>query len=169
MRSIEVCDLQKSYGKTMALRGLTFSVKEGEIYGLLGPNGAGKTTTLKILVGLLRPDAGVARVCGHDVVRERVSALKLIGYVPENPVCFQNLTVKEFLEFIGSLRRLSKEEVRDAVEYYLNLFEMEGRRDELIGSLSRGMVQKVLISAALMVKPKVLIMDEPMAGMDPEA
>ncbi|RLE68461.1 MAG: ABC transporter ATP-binding protein [Thermoprotei archaeon] len=169
MRSIEVCDLQKSYGKTMALRGLTFSVKEGEIYGLLGPNGAGKTTTLKILVGLLRPDAGVARVCGHDVVRERVSALKLIGYVPENPVCFQNLTVKEFLEFIGSLRRLSKEEVRDAVEYYLNLFEMEGRKGELIGSLSRGMVQKVLVSAALMVKPKVLIMDEPMAGMDPEA
>ena len=139
------------------------------IYGLLGPNGAGKTTTLKILVGLLRPDAGVARVCGHDVVRERVSALKLIGYVPENPVCFQNLTVKEFLEFIGSLRRLSKEEVRDAVEYYLNLFEMEGRKGELIGSLSRGMVQKVLVSAALMVKPKVLIMDEPMAGMDPEA
>ncbi len=169
MYAIEVLNLHKSYGETEALRGLTFKVKPGEIYGLLGPNGAGKTTTLKILVGLLKPDRGTARICGRDIVSHRVEALSLIGYIPENPVCFQNLTVKEFLEFIGSLRRLDRESVEEAINHYLDLFELKGKRDEFIGSLSRGMIQKVLASAAFMVKPKVLIMDEPMAGMDPEA
>ena len=169
MRPIEVSNLHKSYGKTPALRGLTFAVSECEIYGLLGPNGAGKTTTLKILVGLLRPDYGSAKICGYDVVRQRVKALELIGYVPENPVCFQNLTVKEFLEFVGALRRLDEEEVREAVDYYLSIFDMSDKRDELVGNLSRGMIQKVLVSAAFMVRPRVLVMDEPMAGMDPEA
>ncbi len=169
MYAIEVLNLHKSYGETEALRGLTFKVKPGEIYGLLGPNGAGKTTTLKILVGLLKPDRGTARICGRDIVSHRVEALSLIGYIPENPVCFQNLTVKEFLEFIGSLRRLDRESVEEAINHYLDLFELKGKRDEFIGNLSRGMIQKVLASAAFMVKPKVLIMDEPMAGMDPEA
>ncbi len=169
MRSIEVVNLYKSYGKVKALNGLTFSVYPGEIYGLLGPNGAGKTTTLKILVGLLRPDRGTAKICGYDVSINRVEALRLVGYIPENPVCFQNLTVKEFLEFVGALRRLDREKVREAMDYYLSGFELEDKRDELISNLSRGMLQKVLATAAFMVKPKVLILDEPMAGMDPEA
>ena len=97
MHPIEVIGLHKSYGEIKALRGLTFKVEAGEIYGLLGPNGAGKTTTLKILVGLLKPDRGVARICGRDVIAQRVEALKHVGYIPENPVCFQNLTVREFL------------------------------------------------------------------------
>ena len=169
MRSIEVVNLHKSYGRVKALNGLTFSVYPGEIYGLLGPNGAGKTTTLKILVGLLRPDRGTAKICGYDVSINRVEALRLVGYIPENPVCFQNLTVKEFLEFVGALRRLDREKVREAMDYYLSGFELEDKRDELISNLSRGMLQKVLATAAFMVKPKVLILDEPMAGMDPEA
>jgi len=169
LRSIEVVNLYKSYGKVKALNGLTFSVYPGEIYGLLGPNGAGKTTTLKILVGLLRPDRGTAKICGYDVSINRVEALRLVGYIPENPVCFQNLTVKEFLEFVGALRRLDREKVREAMDYYLSGFELEDKRDELISNLSRGMLQKVLATAAFMVKPKVLILDEPMAGMDPEA
>jgi len=98
--AVEIVDLHKSYGKTVALNGLTLRVEPGEIYGLIGPNGAGKTTTLKILCGLLKPDKGVVRVYGYDVVRERLKALKLIGYVPENPVVFQNLSVEEFLRFI---------------------------------------------------------------------
>ncbi len=167
--SIEVLNLHKRYGDTEALRGLTFNVKAGEIYGLLGPNGAGKTTTLKILVGLIRPDRGTAKICGRNVISQRVEALSFVGYIPENPVCFQNLTIKEFLEFIGSLRRMNREDVEEAMEYYLNIFELEGKKDEYVGNLSRGMVQKVLASAAFMVRPKVLIMDEPMAGMDPEA
>ncbi len=167
--AIEVINLYKSYGKVRALDGLTFTVRPGEIYGLLGPNGAGKTTTLKILVGLLKPDKGTAKICGVDVTINRSVALRHVGYIPENPVCFQNLTVREFLEFVGSLRKMSKEEVDEAIEYYLSLFELQEKEDELMGNLSRGMVQKVLASAAFMVKPRVLIMDEPMAGMDPEA
>jgi len=166
---IEIVELHKSYGDVKALQGLSFSVESGEIYGLLGPNGAGKTTTLKILVGLLKPDRGTAKIYGYDVVSDRVKALSFVGYIPENPVAFQNLTVKELLEFIGSLRGIPKDEVYDAMEYYLDIFNLKGKQNELISSLSRGMLQKVLATAAFIVKPKVLIMDEPMAGMDPEA
>lgn len=169
MSGIEVIDLYKSYGKVRALNGLSFTIRPGEIYGLLGPNGAGKTTTLKILVGLLKPDEGTARIFGVDVVKDRSEALKLVGYIPENPVCFQNLTVREFLEFIGALRGLDREEVEEGIKKYLSLFELEEKKDSLISSLSRGMVQKVLATAAFLVKPKALIMDEPMAGMDPES
>ncbi len=168
MEAVLVKDLHKSYGKVRALRGLSFSVREGEIYGLLGPNGAGKTTTLKILVGLLKPDRGRAFILGHDV-SNRVEALKNVGYIPENPVLFRNLTVREFLEMIGALRGLSREEIEEGMYRYLELFELEDKVDEPSSNLSRGMVQKVLATAALMVRPKVLIMDEPMAGMDPES
>lgn len=167
--TIEAVGLYKSYGRVRALRGLTFTVEGGEIYGLLGPNGAGKTTALKILVGLLKPDRGLARICGYDVVADRARALRFVGYIPENPVCFQNLTVREFLEFVGSLRGLGREDVEEGIERYLSLFRLEEKEDELIGGLSRGMVQKVLASAAFLVRPRVLVMDEPMAGMDPEA
>jgi len=167
--TIEAINLHKSYGRVRALRGLTFSVKGGEIYGLLGPNGAGKTTALKILVGLLKPDKGLARICGYNVLIDRTRALRFVGYIPENPVCFQNLTVREFLEFVGSLRGLGKEEIEEGIERYLSLFHLDEKEDELIGGLSRGMIQEVLASAAFLVKPRVLIMDEPMAGMDPEA
>ncbi len=166
---IEVFNLVKSYGRTRALNGLSFTVNSGEIYGLLGPNGAGKTTTLKILVGLLRPDRGTAKICGVDVVRDRVSALRHVGYIPENPVCFQNLTVKEFFEFIGSLRGMRKEEIEEAMERYLEGVDMTDKKSTPVKNLSRGMVQKLLASVAFMVRPSVLVLDEPMAGMDPEA
>lgn len=169
MSGIEAIRLYKSYGKTRALNGLSFAVRPGEIYGLLGPNGAGKTTTLKILVGLLKPNGGTARIFGVDVVRDRSEALRHVGYIPENPVCFQNLTVREFLEFVGALRGLGREEVEEGMERYLSLFELEEKEDSLMISLSRGMVQKVLATAAFLVKPRALIMDEPMAGMDPES
>ena len=167
--AIEVSDLRKSYGRVKALDGLSFRVGIGEIYGLIGPNGAGKTTTLKILVGLLKPDSGVAKVMGINVVKDRVGALKYVGYVPENPVAFQNLSIEEFVRFVTSLRGIEWGDVREEFEYYLDAFNLRGKRSELMGKLSRGMVQKALVIAAFLVKPKVLIMDEPMAGMDPEA
>jgi len=169
MSAVEVEDLHKSYGSVRALNGLTFSVRAGEIYGLIGPNGAGKTTTLKILAGLLRPDRGYARICGYDVVRQRIEALKLVGYVPENPVLFQNLTVDEFLLFVASLRGLRKEDVLDDIDYYLDIFNLRDKRSKLLSTLSRGMMQKVLVTAALIVRPRVLLLDEPMSGMDPES
>ena len=167
--AIEIRDLHKSYGKVEALRGLSFEVMPGEIYGLLGPNGAGKTTTLKIIVGLLRPSRGTVRVCGHDVVRERLRALKYVGYVPEYPACFQNLTVTDFLNFVCSLRGIPKGEMEEPMRYYLEEFGLWEKRGELVSSLSRGMLQKLLAVAAFLVRPKVLVMDEPMSGMDPEA
>ena len=167
--AIEVTDLRKRYGRVEALRGLNLRVGFGEIYGLIGPNGAGKTTTLKCIVGLLKPDSGYVRVCGKDVVRDRVNALRNIGYVPENPVVPQNLTVEEFIKFITSLRGFTWGDVREGFEEYLRKFKLVGKRRALMKELSRGMTQKVLVIAALLVKPKVLVMDEPMAGMDPEA
>ncbi len=167
--AVEILGLYKSYGKTRALNGLTFRVKRGEIYGLIGPNGAGKTTTLKILAGLLRPDKGSARIYGYDTSRQRVRALSLIGYVPENPVVFQNLTVEEFIYFIAALRDLSKDDVSGKLDYYLEVFGLANKRDKPMSALSRGMIQKVLVTAAFIVNPKVLLMDEPMAGMDPES
>jgi len=169
MAAIEAIDLHKSYGRVRALSGLALRVEAGEIYGLLGPNGAGKATALKILVGLLRPDRGCARILGIDVVERRHEALEYVGYVPEHPVAFQNLTVREFVEFVGKLRGLPMDEVREACERYLALFRLDEKADTLISDLSRGMLQKVLATAAFVVKPRVLVLDEPMAGMDPEA
>ena len=167
--AVEVVDLYKSYGKTVALNGLTLRVRPGEIYGLIGPNGAGKTTTLKILCGLLKPDKGIVRIYGYDVVRERLNALRLVGYVPENPVVFQNLSVEEFIRFIIALRGISQEEVSSKLSYYLEVFDLKDKKHKLMGELSRGMIQKVLVTTAFLVKPKVLVMDEPMAGMDPSS
>ncbi len=166
---VEAIDLYKSYGSIRALNGLTLRIRAGEIYGLLGPNGAGKTTSLKILAGLLRPDKGVARICGYDIVKEREKALACIGYIPENPLVFQNLTVEEFLEFIGALREIPRRELVESMNYYLEYFGLHSKRSELIASLSRGMLQKVLAIAAFIVRPRVLLLDEPMAGMDPES
>ncbi len=167
--ALEAINLHKSYGKVEALRGLTFRVTRGEIYGLLGPNGAGKTTTLKIFAGLLRPDEGSARIYGVDVQASRLQALRHIGYVPENPVGFPNLTVKEFLTYIAELRGVPRAVAEERISYYVEIFNLEDKLDSLYKTLSRGMAQKVLVTAALLPRPEVLIMDEPMAGMDPEA
>jgi len=167
--AIEVSNLYKSYGKVRALNGLTLYIKPGEIYGLIGPNGAGKTTTLKILTGLLKPDNGYAKIYGYDVWSDRVDALKLVGYVPENPTAFQNLRVEEFIRFIASLRGMKQDDIEEELDYYLDIFNLSDKRMKLINELSRGMLQKTLVIAAFIVKPKVLIMDEPMAGMDPES
>ncbi len=167
--AVEAVNLVKRYGDVEALRGLTFRIKPGDIYGLIGPNGAGKTTTIKILVGLLSPDKGIARIYGYDVVREREKALRLVGYVPESPVVFQNLTIEEFIRFIASLRGIDQNDVSDKLSYYLEVFDLKDKQYKLMSELSRGMVQKVLVTAAFIVKPRVLIMDEPMAGMDPES
>lgn len=167
--AVEVYNLYKSYGSIRALNGINLNIKTGEIYGLIGPNGAGKTTTLKILAGLLNPDKGIVKIYGYDVVKERVKALRLIGYVPENPVVFQNLSIEEFIKFIAALRGINQHEITDKLDYYLNIFNLDDKRKSLMGELSRGMIQKVLVTAAFIVRPRVLIMDEPMAGMDPES
>jgi ABC-2 type transport system ATP-binding protein len=166
---IELVNVSKSYGRLRALSGVTLTVKPGEIYGLLGPNGAGKTTTLKIIVGLLRPDSGLVRVCGVDVVAERERALRRVGYVPENPVVFENLKAIEFFRLVASLRGIPREVFEERLKRYVQLFDLEGELGKRMGKLSRGNAQKVLAVAAFLPEPDVLVMDEPMSGMDPEA
>ncbi|MCS7104981.1 MAG: ABC transporter ATP-binding protein [Thermofilaceae archaeon] len=166
---LEILDVAKSYGRVKALDGVTLAVRGGEIYGLLGPNGAGKTTLLKVIVGLLKPDMGTARICGVDVTVDRESALKHVGYVPENPVTFENLTMREFFEFVASLKGIPKDVFEERVETYVSLFQLEESVRKRMGKLSRGTVQKALVVASLMAEPKVLVMDEPTSGMDPEA
>ncbi|WP_290902551.1 ABC transporter ATP-binding protein [Ferroglobus sp.] len=164
MFAIEVVDLKKNFGKTVALNGLTFRVDYGEVYALLGPNGAGKSTTLKILVGLLKPDGGVAKIDGVDV-KNRAEVMKKIGYIPEEPVLFPYLTAKEVLVYSAKLRGLK--DCEDRIEYLLNIFSLEG--DKIVAGMSKGMVQKLAACVAFLHEPEILIMDEPMANMDPES
>ncbi|MEM2616918.1 MAG: ABC transporter ATP-binding protein [Thermofilaceae archaeon] len=166
---IEVVDVSKTYHRVRALDGVSLAVRAGEIYGLLGPNGAGKTTLLKIVVGLLRPDRGVVKVCGVDVTLNREEALKHVGYVPENPVVFESLTVRDFFALVASLREVEREVFEERVQRYIQLFQLEEHVGKRMGKLSRGTVQKVLVVAALLSEPSVLVMDEPTSGMDPEA
>jgi len=164
VHAIEVLNLEKRFGNTKALDGLTFSVGKGEIYALLGKNGAGKSTTLKILAGLLRPDNGCARILGRDV-RDRKSVLERVGYIPEGPVLFPYLTAREVLMFSARMRGM--DEWEDRVRYLLEVFELD--RDKVVATMSKGMVQKLAACVALIHEPEVLIMDEPMSNMDPHS
>lgn len=162
---VRVENLTKSYGDVRALNGVSFVVKRGEIYGLLGPNGAGKTTTIKIIVGLLKPDSGNVSVLGHSPVDEPVEVKRLVGYVPEEVYLYDSLTVREFFEFVASVRGQTGD-VLGLVETLVKSFEIEDYYDYPIAALSQGTKQKVAIIAALMHRPPILVLDEPIKGLD---
>ncbi len=164
---VELIDVWKSYDGTQALRGLNLKVYRGEIFGLLGPNGAGKTTTLKIIVGLLKMDKGVVKVNDIDINEEPYEYKRLIGYVPETVSLPEYLTVEEFLIYSGKIREVPNEQIRERMNYFIRLFELEEKRKSLIISLSRGMRQKIAIASALIHDPDLLILDEPFIGIDP--
>lgn len=164
---IELIDVWKSYDSFQALRGLNLEVKEGEIFGLLGPNGAGKTTTLKIIVGLLKMDRGIVRVKGVDISEEPYGYKKFIGYVPESVSLPDYLTVEELLIYSGRIRGVPRDQIKERMNYYVEIFELKDKRRELVLSLSRGMRQKVAIASALIHDPEILILDEPFIGIDP--
>ena len=166
---IEAAGLQKSYGDTLAVKGVTLQVQPGEIFGFLGPNGAGKTTTIKMLIGLLRPSAGVARIGGHDIQREPIAAKSLIGYVPDQPYLPEKLTAREFLEFIAGLYQLDRATAARRGEELLRLFGLADRGDELVGGYSHGMRQKTALAGALLHNPKAFFLDEPTVGLDPRS
>ncbi len=167
---IEADGLTKTYGRggVPAVDGLTLSVPGGELFGFLGPNGAGKTTTIKMLVGLLRPTAGAARVDGHDLQTGAAQAKQQIGYVPDNPYLYDKLTGREFLSFIGDLYAMPPGRARDdKADGLLRLLDLAEQGDKLIGGYSRGMRQKMALAAALLHDPKALFLDEPTVGLDP--
>jgi len=164
---LEIRDLWKAYDEVQALRGLNLEVKRGEIFGLIGPNGAGKTTSLKIVVGLLSMDKGIVKVDGRNIREELYEYKRLIGYVPESVSLPEYLTLEEFLIYSGKIREIPNDEIKERISFFLRVFELEDRRKSLILSLSRGMKQKAAMAAALLHDPALLILDEPLVGIDP--
>lgn len=166
---IEILQLSKSFGEKRALENLSLQVHPGEILGFLGPNGAGKTTTVKLLAGMLRPTSGTARVLGFDVLEQPLEVKKRIGYVPESGALFESLTAWEYLQLVADLHHLDIRRARNRMEEFLTLFGLYDDKDQRLNAFSRGMKQKVLISAALLHNPAVLLLDEPLIGLDASA
>ncbi|MGB9713773.1 MAG: ABC transporter ATP-binding protein [Candidatus Bathyarchaeales archaeon] len=163
--AVTVEGLVVAYGSFMAVDNLSFTVQSGEIYGLLGPNGAGKTSTIKALVGVLQPRSGKIEIFGMPLSDE-VAVKSQIGYVPEEVVLFDSLTPREFFEFIASVRRLKAEVVNPRLEKLAYALDIKQYFDTPIAALSRGNKQKVAVTAALLHEPKLLILDEPLIGLD---
>jgi ABC-2 type transport system ATP-binding protein len=166
---IEIRELTKRFGKIPAVDKLNLDIPDGEFFAFLGPNGAGKTTTLKIIAGLLRPTSGKVLVAGHDMAKKSISAKKLISYVPDLPYVYEKLTGREFLYFIGELYNLNKSYYQEEVEHLLGLFYMQDYGDMLMQNYSHGMRQKIVISSALLHHPRLIVIDEPMVGLDPRS
>jgi len=158
--------LSKNYGDLNALIDLDLVVEPGEILGFLGPNGAGKSTTVKILTGLIRPTSGRALVCGFDVVATPLEVKKRIGYVPETPALYESLTAEEYLEFVACLHHLDPATAAARRKELLDLFGLTAEAGGRLGTFSKGMRQKIVLSSALIHNPEVLILDEPLDGLD---
>ncbi len=164
---IKTQQLTKRYGPVSVVKGLNLEVKSGEIFGFLGPNGAGKTTTIKMLTGLLDPSEGEAFICGYDISKQPTQAKALMAYVPDQPKLYGKLSAREFLHLVAALYRVPKDIIAERTEQLLGMFELGDRVDELLESYSHGMRQKVVLAAALIHQPKVILLDEPTVGLDP--
>ena len=159
----------KRYGKFTAVAGLTLDVHRGEIFGFLGPNGAGKTTTIRMVAGVLRPTAGRILVGGDDLAAHPAAAKARMGYVPDRPFLYEKLSGGEFLRFVAGLWGRDGSEAEARADRLLELFQLAPWKDELIESYSHGMRQKLLISSALIHQPELIVVDEPMVGLDPRS
>jgi ABC-2 type transport system ATP-binding protein len=166
---IQTEKLSRRYGEKLALADLDLRVEPGEILGFLGPNGAGKSTTVKILTGMIRPDSGRAIVAGFDIVAQPLEAKKRIGYVPETGALYEALSPDEYLELMSCLYHLDPKSARSRREELLDLFGLLEVKDQRMTEFSKGMKQKVVIAAALMHRPDVLFLDEPLDGLDANA
>ena len=166
---IETENLTRSYGDRVALHPLSIQVAAGEILGFLGPNGAGKSTTVKLLTGMIKPSGGRARVAGFDVATDPIEVKRRIGYVPESAALYESLTAREFLDVIGSLYHQPTETAHQRIEDLLDRFGLAEAKDQRLSEFSKGMKQKVLIASALMHRPDVLFLDEPLTGLDANA
>ena len=164
---IEINNLVKRYGDKKAVNGISFTVNDDEVLGFLGPNGAGKTTTMNIITGYLSSTSGTVKVNGHDILEEPELAKKEIGYLPENPPLYTDMTVIEYLDFICDLKGVEKEKRKEQLERIINMVKISDVEDRLIGNLSKGYKQRVGIAQALVGNPSILILDEPTVGLDP--
>jgi len=166
---IELRGLTKRYGDFVAVNGINLEVPAGELFGFLGPNGAGKTTTLRMIAGILRPTAGSVRIGSIDLAQDPIAAKRKLGYIPDRPFIYEKLTGMEFLRFVAGLFEQSGDPVERRGRELLSLFDLEEWRDELVESYSHGMRQKLIIASAFIHRPEVIVVDEPMVGLDPKA
>jgi len=167
MAAIRSVNLSKRFGDVIAVRGLNLEVNEGEIFGLLGPNGAGKTTAVRIFCGLLLPTSGRAFVLGDDVVREPQKVKANVGYMPQRFSMYEDLTCYENLDFYAGIHGVAKSRRGDRIKEVLSLVQLEGYGNRIVGNLSGGMKQRLALGCSLVHQPKLLILDEPTAGIDP--
>lgn len=163
--ALRIADLRKSYDHPV-LHGLSLTIPAGQLYALLGPNGAGKTTTLRIVTGLLQPDGGRVEVFGHDIAREPLAARAMTAWLPDEPMIYDKLTPAEYLAFVAGLWRMDPTEARAGAEHLLRWLDLWDQRDTRCEGFSRGMKQKVALAGALIHRPRLLILDEPLTGLD---
>lgn len=166
---IELEKVDKSFGSFHAVKELSLRVPDGELYGFLGPNGAGKTTTVKMIVGLMRPSRGRVLVDGRDVVEEPEAVKRRTGYIPDTPYVYPQLTVGEYLDFVEGVYELDPEPARRIRARYTERFRLDEWHQDLVENLSHGMKQKMLFTGVFMLRPSVIVIDEPMVGLDPES
>jgi ABC-2 type transport system ATP-binding protein len=164
---ILVENLVKTFGSFRAVDGVSLEVAPGEIHGFLGPNGAGKTTTIRMIAGLLKPTAGRVAIDGHDLAREPEAAKMALGFIPDRPFLYEKLTAAEFLRFHGGLYGMEGEAVEARAAELLALFELVAWKDELVESFSHGMKQRLVMCSAFLHRPRAVLVDEPMVGLDP--
>ncbi|MBQ8005841.1 MAG: ATP-binding cassette domain-containing protein [Clostridia bacterium] len=165
---IEVKNLVKKYGDHTAVKGISFTVEPGKIYGLLGPNGAGKSTTMNIVTGCLAASEGSVSINGHDIFEEPKAAKKLIGYLPEQPPLYGDMTPEEYLIFVGEAKKVKGLALRRQVNEIMEITELTQVKDRLIANLSKGFKQRVGIAQAMLGNPEIIILDEPTVGLDPK-
>jgi len=164
--TVEIINVSKKFNNNFALKDINLKIFDGEILGLLGPNGSGKSTLLKLILGMLKPDTGKIIVYGYDVSKDALNVRKITGYVPEDPRLYEFLTGMEYLDFKCNIYGVNN---TDLVYDYLKIFEIYDKKDEMISSYSLGMKRKLSIIAALIHKPRLLLLDEPLNGLDPKS
>ncbi len=166
---LEIKNLTKSFGSFLAVDNISLSINSGDLYGFLGPNGAGKTTTIKIITGLYSPTSGSVEVDGIDITKNHIEVKKRIGYIPDQPFLYERLTGKEFLYFSGGLYKIPKNTLKNKIEELIDRLNIEEWINKRTEEYSQGMRQRITIASALLHEPKLLIVDEPMVGLDPQS
>jgi ABC-2 type transport system ATP-binding protein len=164
--ALDIENLSKRFGNTVAVDNLSLQIPTGELHALLGPNGAGKTTTLRIVAGLLRADAGRVSILGHDIAGDPIGAKRVLGFLPDDPLLYDKLTALEYLEFVAGLWQVDPDEAVSKADGLLQWLDLSSRQNERIEGFSRGMRQKLALAGALIHDPEVLILDEPLTGLD---
>ena len=166
---IRIESVSKSYGTHLAVSSLSLKISPGEVFAFLGANGAGKTTTIKMLVGLLTPDEGAISIGAHDVVQAPRDASRLVGYVPDQPYVYDKLTGREFLEFMAQIYGLEAHDTEESIARQIETFRLESFVDRLAETYSHGMKQRLVFASAFVHRPEIVVLDEPMVGLDPRS